>query len=141
MVRPMPNEIVALASVLAGTALGLISSIVVSSIRQRQEVALRLLDQYLEVRKEVVNSVSDLTDLNDYRVLEDETREAHREQVAKLFYKHYDFLPKPVLDALLLLHVALASPEGKLFSVRNNTIVELLPEEIPAFICECCMYK
>jgi len=135
------NEVIAVASLLAGAVMGLGSSLVISSIRQRQEISLRLLDQYLSVRNEVVDAVSDLTHLDNHEAFDTQARESHEEKIGKLFYKHYDFLPTQVLDALLLLHVALANSQGELFVLRDNAISELRQADIPAFINECCMYK
>lgn len=127
--------------VIAGTALGLLSSLVVSSFGQRQAVVLRLLDQYLEVRKEVVEAVSDLAHLSRDEALAEESRLKYRDSIVKLFYKHFDFLPPQVLDALLLLHVSLASSEGRLLKVKDGTILLLDESEIPAFISGCSIYK
>lgn len=124
-----------------GAALGLLSSLAVSSLGQRQAVILRLLDQYLEVRKEIVDTVSDLTTPDRNEALPEEVRLKYRDSVAKLFYKHFDFLPHQVLDALLLLHTALANPDGRLFKVHNFTILPLDESEIPSFVSACSMYK
>ena len=40
-------------SLVVGALLGLLSTILASSIHQRHDVTLRLLDQYLQVRKEI----------------------------------------------------------------------------------------
>lgn len=124
-----------------GTSLGLLSSLAISSLGQRQAVVLRLLDQYLEVRKEVVETVSDLTTPSRSEALPEEIRLKYRDSVAKLFYKHFDFLPYQVLDALLLLNTALANPDGRLFKVQDATILPLDDSEIPSFVSACSMYR
>jgi hypothetical protein len=55
------NYVVTLLAAIIGALLGLLSTFWVSSIRHRQDVTLRLLDQYFEVRKEVVSVVSELS--------------------------------------------------------------------------------
>jgi hypothetical protein len=52
------NYVVTLLAGTIGALIGLLSTFWVSSMRQRQDVTLKLLDQYFEVRKEVVGVVS-----------------------------------------------------------------------------------
>ncbi len=135
------DVLVPVLSLVAGTALGLGSNIIVSFLKQRQTVLLRLLDQYLEVRKDVVETVSDLTHIPDKSDLTAEDRGNLRDRVAKLFYRHFDFLPAEVLDALLLLNVCLSDESGRLYKLENRAVLPLPNDEVPDFIRACSVYQ
>lgn len=137
----MSEVVLPLVSLIAGAAFGLVSSLVISSRRQRYQITLRLVDQYLAVRREVVEAVSNLTHLSYDQELGDAEVSRFRDETAKLFYKHYDFLPRPVLEALLLLHVNLGSPGGNLFGIDGNCIRQLTGSEVTLFIEGCSVYR
>lgn len=106
----MSTYLLPLLSLTVGALLGLLSTLLISSIRQRQDVTLRLLDQYLQVRKEIVDEVSDLSNLDIREQFDVQHRRKYRDSISKLFYKHYDFLPEAVLESLTLLNVCLSNP-------------------------------
>jgi len=133
--------LVPILSLVAGAALGLGSSVIVSFLKQRQTVLLRLLDQYLEVRKDVVETVSDLTHIPDTLDIAEDHRAKLRDRVAKLFYQHFDFLPAEVLDSLLLLNVCLSDSVGRLYKLDGRAVLPLPDEEVPAFIRACSVYQ
>lgn len=126
-------------SAIGGATLGLLSTMLIASFQHRQSVTLRLLDQYLEVRKEMVDTVSELTSLDINQELAAENRNAYRDSISKLFYKHYDFLPKDVLDALILLYVCLNKPG--LYTIKNNYIISMHESEFIPFIESCCLFR
>lgn len=133
--------LVPILSLVAGAALGLGSTVIISFLKQRQTVLLRLLDQYLEVRKDVVETVSDLTHIPDTLDLGEEYRAKLRDKVAKLFYRHFDFLPAEVLDSLLLLNVCLSDSTGRLYKIDGRAVLPLPDEEVPSFIRACSVYQ
>lgn len=134
------NYVLPLLSATIGALLGLLSTLWVSSKRQRQDITLKLLDQYFEVRKEIVNIVSDLSNLNIKEGLDSARRVEYRDLISKLFYKHYDFLPKPVLDSLTLLYVCLSEPEGGPYIIRDGAVVPMNDSEVIRFIDECSLF-
>jgi hypothetical protein len=134
------NYVVTLLAATIGALLGLLSTFWVSSIRQRQDVTLRLLDQYFEVRKEIVNVVSELSNLKVTDELETPSRIEYRNLVSKLFYKHYDFLPRPVLDAMTLLYVCLSNPTRGPYTITDQAVVAMNDSEIVRFIDECSLF-
>jgi hypothetical protein len=137
----MSNYILPILSVAVGALLGLLSTILISSMRQRQDITLRLLDQYFQVRKEIVEVVTDLANLGIRQSLEPERRAEYRDSVSKLFYKHYDFLPEAVLQALTLLDVCLSSSEGKLYTLKGKAIVPMTDrDEIISLIKAISLY-
>jgi hypothetical protein len=125
-----------LLSAIIGALFGLLSIIWASSIRQRQDITLRLLDQYFEVRKEIVNVVSDLSNLKVRDEFDSTRRAEYRDLVSKLFFKHYDFLPKPVLDSMTLLYVCLSEPTGGLYCIRGDAVVPMDDPDVISFIEE-----
>jgi hypothetical protein len=123
-----------LLSVSVGALLGLLSVLVASSMRHRQDITLKLLDQYFEVRKEVVNVVSDLSNLKIRDEFDSQRRAEYRDLISKLFFKHYDFLPKPVLDSMTLLYVCLSNPEGGLYCIKGDVILPMGEADAVSFI-------
>jgi hypothetical protein len=136
----MSSYLVPLISVVVGTFLGLFTSLLTSSVRQRQDVTLRLLDEYFQVRKELVDAITDLANMNIRDQLDSSRRAEYRYLVSRLFYKHYDFLPKEVLQAMTLLYVCLNSPSSGLFTLRGKGILPMKDEEVIPFIESCSLY-
>ena len=137
----MNNYILPLLSVAVGALLGLLSTILISSIRQRQDITLRLLDQYFQVRREIVDVVTDLANLGIRQPFEPSRQAEYRDSVSKLFYRHYDFLPKAVLQSLTLLDVCLSSSEGKLYTLKGKAIVQMKDrDEITTLIETISLY-
>jgi hypothetical protein len=134
------NYLLPLIAATIGALLGLLSTLLVSSKRQRQDITLKLLDQYFEVRKEIVNVVSDLSNLKVKDDLNSAQRVEYRDLVSKLFYKHYDFLPKPVLDSMTLLYVCLSEPEGGPYIIRDGAVVAMNDSEVIRFIDDCSLF-
>jgi hypothetical protein len=134
------NYLLPLIAATIGALLGLLSTLWVSSKRQRQDITLKLLDQYFEVRKEIVNVVSDLSNLKVKDDLNSAQRVEYRDLVSKLFYKHYDFLPKPVLDSMTLLYVCLSEPEGGPYIIRDGAVVAMNDSEVIRFIDDCSLF-
>jgi hypothetical protein len=134
------NYLLPLLAATIGALLGLLSTLWVSSMRQRQDITLKLLDQYFEVRKEIVNVVSELSNMKVTDELDSTRRVEYRYLVSKLFYKHYDFLPKPVLDSMTLLYVCLSWPAGGPYTIRNGAVVAMNDYEVIRFIDECSLF-
>jgi hypothetical protein len=132
---------VSVLSIAIGALLGLLSTTLVSTLRHRHTVTLRLLDQYFEVRKAVAETVSDLTHLEAFNEIEASHWVDYKKRVAKLYYQHYDFLPKAVLESLLLLHASLSDDMGALFKISQNSIVPLQKNETTEFIRRCSFYR
>src|SRR5437870_7016766 len=107
----MGNVTLPLLTLLLGAMLGLASSLVALFVSHRRTIGLRLLDQFFEVRKELVEAVSALSNLSSTEEFEENRLIEHRRVIAKLYYEHFDFLPEPVADALVLLHAALTNPD------------------------------
>lgn len=109
-------------------------------IGHRRTVELRLLDQFLEVRKQIVQAVSDLTDVDVRVSIPEERRSELARVMSKLFYQHYDFLPPQVLEAIMLLQVALTHPKRAPYAIKDGVIVPMTAGEISPFVESCSMY-
>jgi len=136
----MNSYLIPLLSAAVGALFGIFSNFLTSAVRQRQDITLRLMDQYFEVRKEVVNVVSELSDLNLKIPLDPDYRDSHRDKISKLFYKHYDFLPKQVLDSLILLNVCLEHSSGQLYCLKAEFVVQMNDDEKMQFVESCSVF-
>lgn len=127
-------------TLILGGVIGLVSSLVVSFMGHRRSIALRLLDQFLDVRKSVVDAVSDLTNVGTDEGMREEERKKHRKEISKLFYRHFDFLPKPVLDSLALLEVGLLRPEAGPYTITSDGVVSLSGKDLAMFVDDLAMF-
>jgi hypothetical protein len=137
----MSAYLLPLLSLIVGALIGLFSTLLASSIRQRQDITLRLLDQYLLVRREVVDAVSELSNMSIRDEFHSDKWEKHQAAISKLFYQHYDFLPKAVLDSLTLLYVCLSKPNGTLFTFRDGAVVQMDECDMAPFIGACSIFS
>jgi hypothetical protein len=128
------NSYLPILTLVGGALLGLLSSLMIAFLTHRRTISLRLLDQYLEVRKDVVDTVSDLTALDLHQPVDPQQRLDYRKTISKVFYRHFDFLPEPVLDALLLLEVCLGSPERGPYAIASGSIRPMQGDELASFI-------
>lgn len=128
-------------TLILGALVGMGTSVIASSLQHRRSIALRLLDQYLDVRKSVANRIAPLTNLDSRAELLDHTRLEFRNNVSQLYYAHYDFLPKSVLEALILLDICLGNPDCGPFGVRDDTIVMLTDNEVLEFIERTSLFR
>jgi hypothetical protein len=136
----MNGYLIPLLSAAVGALFGVLSNFLTSSLRQRQDITSRLVDQYFDVRREVVNAVSELSDLDLKTPLDLKYRNGHRDVMSKLFYRHYDFLPKPVLDSLILLHVCLERSNGMLYSLRDGAVIQMDDHHVMPFVESCAIF-
>lgn len=133
------NNFLPLLTLVIGALLGLFSSLFASFIQHRRSIALRLLDQFLAVRKDLANAITPLTNINLDNNMPLERRIEYRDMVAELYYKHYDFLPSLVLDSLVRLQTCLDSPDQGPIAKQDNAIVPMSDSELPRFIDECSL--
>src|ERR1700704_4252915 len=103
--RVMNDPTTAVALLIAGGMLGYLSSLNVARAQHRQALTLRVADEYFSARRELVMLVSELADI---KLLDEASKPQWPQKadaVGNLFYRHFDLLPSPVLDRLILLHV------------------------------------
>jgi len=126
----MIEKLLPVATLLLGTALGLIASY----FSHRQGVNSKLLDQYFEARKLIAKEISPLTNIDLRRAWTKEELQAHWQGIASLFFENFDVLPGPVLEALMLLEICLRNPSAGPIIVRRGNAVRMTPQETVEFV-------
>lgn len=137
----MVGNVLPLAALIIGALLGFFSSLVVSFLKHRRLIALRLIDQYFEARKAVTKKISPLTNIELDVEFSADSRIEFRNTVARLYYLHYDFLPREILDRLTLLDTCLCDPDNGPYGVVKGSIVALESKQISEFIQTTSDYK
>jgi hypothetical protein len=135
------KELLPIFTLIAGAALALLSTLVASSIQHRRTFAVKLLEQYLVVRQDVAEKVAPLTHIDVNLQLAPETRQQLRDSISLLYYRHFDFLPEPVLNSLVRLQTCIDRPDIGPISIKNNMISAMPMEEIPEFVEECSLLR
>lgn len=133
------SMLIPIASLVLGALLGILTSVVSSSVQQKNNVALKFIDTYLEVRRELVDVISPLTNIPLEREIDVVERTKKRDEVVSLFYRHFDFLPGPVLDAMVCLEACLDRPEIGLFELKDGMLLKMNPSRVPAFVESCSL--
>ena len=133
------SMLIPIASLVLGALLGILTSVVSSSVQQKNNVALKFIDTYLEVRRELVDVISPLTNIPLERDIDAAERTKKRDEVVSLFYRHFDFLPGPVLDAMVCLEACLDRPEIGLFELKDGMLLKMSPTRVPEFVGSCSL--
>jgi len=133
------SMLIPIASLVLGALLGILTSVVSSSVQQKNNVGLKFIDTYLEVRRELVDVISPLTNIPLEREIDAAERTKKRDEVVSLFYRHFDFLPGPVLDAMVCLEACLDRPEIGLFELKDGMLLKMNPTRVPAFVDSCSL--
>jgi len=128
-------------SLILGTILGLVSSLIVSLYKQRQTVTEKILDQFFIARKEIVEVLSKLADLRINYDIDDIERDEYRQKVATLYFKNIDLLPIQITNALLTLHACLLNGKGNLFQIKDDCLVKLPKQDYSIFINQFARFK
>jgi hypothetical protein len=137
----MNDSLVSVLLLAVGASLGLVSSLYLNARQQRQVLTLKVLEQYFEVRKDVVTAVTPLANIGLTTSLSPDERKRYSNKVSNLFYTHYDFLPRSVLEALITLQACLDSPSGRLFAVRDNCIAPMNQQDVMSFVDSCAIFQ
>ncbi|MGA8496162.1 MAG: hypothetical protein WB764_11820, partial [Xanthobacteraceae bacterium] len=88
--------------------IGAILGLVASYVTHKQNINLKLLEQYFEVRKLIAREIAPLTNIDLSKKWADGELQACKNKVSILYYEHYDLLPSKVLEALMLLELSIA---------------------------------
>jgi len=97
----------------------------------------RIADEYVLIRKAIVNVVAELSDLRHTDDLTLERRIAYRDSVSRVFYEHYDLLPRDIRNALILLHASLQDPAKGPFCINAGRIEPLPHSGYVRFVERC----
>jgi hypothetical protein len=125
-----------LATLVVGAAIGLISSLFLEKCRRMGDVSARLLDSYLELRKELCSELSDLANLRIGEPLAPEGLIDSRDRISRLYFQYYDFLPSRVLGELNCLYMCLTDRENRIFVARGDKLAPASDDEIRSLILE-----
>lgn len=136
-----PTVILPIVTLILGAVLGFVSTISAARLNHYRTIELRLLDQYLEVRKQLVDIVSDLTSIDPRSALDPIRRLNSADRVSKLFYQHYDFLPTEVLGELALLEACLRKPASGPYMMTDHMVLPITRDELPRFIGAASLYE
>jgi hypothetical protein len=137
----MISYILPLVTLLIGAILGLFSTMIAANVRHKQDITIKLLEHYLKVRDEIVSSICTLADKTLLDSFEADKMKIYRDTVAVMYYKYYDLLPVPILEALLLLNVCLTRLDGSLYKVENGGIIKMNKSDVLEFITICHDHK
>src|SRR5262245_47157972 len=137
----MTNVALPVITLVIGALLGLASSLLAIFITHRRTIELRLLDQFLLVRKELVDAVSVLSNMSSRDEFRQDRLAVQIGIIAKLYFEHFDFLPGPVTDSLLLLHAALRNPARGPYSIEKGMVTTLDDSHVLSFITQCSRFE
>src|ERR1043165_9854975 len=120
--------------------LGYLSSLLLARTQHRQALTLRVADEYFAVRRELVALVSELADLTLKDEISQRERFRRADAVGSLFYKDFDLLPRPVLDRLILLHVALRTPQRGPYRIEATTVIPMTRADVVTLVERCSIF-
>jgi hypothetical protein len=126
--------IISLISIVLVSSLGLISNILIIRINQKQSISSKIIEQYLKIREEISDVISDLAALRTIGCFELESINNVSMNISKLYYKHYDFLPIEVLDDILCLHSTLIDKDNRIYRIKNKNIYIIEEIELEGYI-------
>ena len=128
------DVIMPLITLIIGAILGFASTVYLKHSDAKQIVTEKILNQYFDVRNDLCTELSKLAILKESEKLDISLLSAARDKISALYFEHYDFLPKEVLDELNCLFVCLTNRKTSIFKYENSRIFPLPPSEIQAFI-------
>lgn len=135
------NLILPLITLFIGTMLGFLSSLLISYLQQKHNVAIRVLEQYLKIREGLCDKLSSLASTRTDNTLSYSSLSDLRDEISMLFYKYYDFLPSEVLKEMLCLHACLSDKQNKIYRCKNNSLLPIEDSEIEEFIEQIAMVE
>ncbi len=128
-------------TLIIGAFLGVLTGSFANWLQRKSNVSLKLVDRYLDVRKELADAISPLTNVPLDREIGAIELAEKRDLVVSLFYRHFDFLPGPVLTAMICLEVCLDRPDEGLFEIRDRVLMKMDPSRVQGFVNECCLLE
>lgn len=127
--------LVPMLTLVLGAGFGFLSTLLLERHRQANTVAAKVIDVYLDLRKQLCEEVSELAGLRLDALPTAPELHAKREAISSLYYRFYDFTPKRVLQELNCLYACLGDRENRLYVIRNDEL-RLAGEEDTAALIE-----
>lgn len=132
----LPNALLPLVALLFGAAFGLLSSLLLERRRQANGVAIKIVEVYLEVRRDLCGQLSDLAVLRADTVPDADELLLRQDAVANLLYRYYDFMPKRVLQEMNCLYACLGDKENRIYAIRNDELRLANEDEVATLVTE-----
>lgn len=116
--------------------MGLLASVCIAYLQHKQDITIKIIEQYFAAREQLCDQLSALANLQvtSSCKLDTATLAEYQENISKLFYKYYDFLPPEVLKEMLCLHACLSDKENRLYKHENNCLILIEDKDIEGFI-------
>src|SRR5258707_11454324 len=131
----MPATIILpIATLLLGASLGALSSLVLESRRQANGVGTKVIESYLELRKQLCDELSELASLRIGTLPSVDELQEKRDLISRLYYRYYDLMPRRVLQEMNCLYACLGDRENRLFVIRNNELRIANKDEVHALV-------
>ena len=112
-----------------GAFLGFISSVITIKMNQKNQISNEIIKRFFLTREDICDKVCALTNLNLNNSAELNNLNTHIDEVSKLYYKNYHFLPKEVLYELNCLYACLMDQDNSLYKSKNGNLKKLTVEE------------
>jgi hypothetical protein len=123
-----------LVTLLLGGMIGVLSGLLLENRKQANGIATKVIETYLELRKQLCEEISQLTSLRIGSLPSADELERKRDAISTLHYRYYDFMPKRVLQEINCLYACLRDRENRLWVIRDNELRLANEEEIVAMI-------
>ncbi len=124
-------------TLIVGWILGLISSYFI----HRQNINMKIIDQYFEARKIIAKEIAPLTNIDLAKVWTKDELSSYMSRVSSLYYEHYDLLPTQVLEALMLLEICLGDPHAGPVIIRDGNVDRMTAQETVAFVTDLTHFQ
>ena len=110
----------------------LIVNTILSTSRERHEVTLKIIDEFLKMRKSINKTIGKISTLATSNLIDPSDKnkvDKLRRSVSRLFYTYYDLMPRSSLDDLVCLFYSLGDPNGRIYAIKNDSIKALRKNE------------
>lgn len=121
-------------TLIIGAFFGFISSLIISYLKQRYDISLKLIVKYFEIREELIDKLSVLASLENTKELNGLSFSKLKQEISIVYYKYYDFLPSEVLTEILCLYSCISDNKNQLYKSKDNCILPLTDSDLKDFI-------
>ncbi len=121
-------------TLLLGAFLGVLSGLLLESRKQANTVAAKVIESYLELRKQLCGELSELASLRIGALPSVDELQRKRDLISCLYYRYYDLMPRRVLQEMNCLYACLGDWENRLYVIRNNELRLANDDEVHALV-------
>lgn len=134
------TAVISSATLLLGATIGVFASLLLERTRLTNGVATKLVETYLELRRELCDEISELASLRIGRLPDVDGLLNKRDVISRLYFRYFDFLPAQVLQELNCLYACLGDRENRIYVVRNNELRLANEAEVAKLIEEISLF-